>query len=434
MKILSVCTSDTSGGAARAAYRIHQGVRSLGVDSRMFVKYKTSNDDTVYALSEFTPNNPLYNALDWCAAKVKNKIQHYQWNQYPDRDTYFKSDLRGTRIHSALQKLDYDVLHLHWINNRFLDLDELERVHKPIVWTLHDSWPFCGVCHYFLECAGYQRQCGYCPQLKSNVPDDLSYQVWRHKAKIYKDLDLHIVTPSTWLADCVRQSSLLKDMEIRVIPNGLDTNLFRPLQSEELQNIVKHQESGEVRCILQNAIQKGAHKPILLYGAMNAANDRIKGFANLLAALKILDDQEFEAHLVVFGAESQELSMQFNHIEVTFVGYVKDAEVLIALYNCADVMVVPSYSEVFGQTASEAMACATPVVAFRCTGIQDVVKEDCGYLAAPFSPEDFAKGIRHCITDNPNNQLGEAARMSVVQRYAMEIIALQYKALYESLL
>ena len=152
MKVLSVCTSDVSGGAARAAYRIHHGVRSLGVDSRMFVKFKGSNDDTVYALSEFVPNNLIYNALDWCAAKVKNKFQHYQWNQYPDRDAYYKSDLRGTRTHDALQTFDYDILHLHWINNRFIDIHELAKINKPIIWTLHDSWPFCGICHLPMDC------------------------------------------------------------------------------------------------------------------------------------------------------------------------------------------------------------------------------------------------------------------------------------------
>ena len=99
IRVLSVCTSDVSGGAARAAYRIHEGVRTLGVDSRMFVKTKGSQDSNVRELSEFVPNNPFYNAFDWCAAKVRNKIQHYQWNQYPNKDKNYNSDLRGPRIH-----------------------------------------------------------------------------------------------------------------------------------------------------------------------------------------------------------------------------------------------------------------------------------------------------------------------------------------------
>ena len=147
IKILSVCTS-LGGGAGRAAYRIHQGVKSLGVDSKMLLKSCHSNDPDIMTLDDFVPQNPYYKAFDWTCNKVKNKIQHFRWNRYSDREKIFMSDLRGTDLHGALRKLDYDVLHLHWINNRFVPLEDLPQG-KPIVWTLHDSWPFCGICHYF---------------------------------------------------------------------------------------------------------------------------------------------------------------------------------------------------------------------------------------------------------------------------------------------
>ena len=416
MKVLSVCTSDASGGAARAAYRIHQGVRTLGVDSRMFVKNKSSNDETVHALSEFVPKTPLYNALDWCANKVKNKIQHAQWRPYlHTKQDLFLSDLRGTRLHGAMQSWDYDVLHLHWINQRFIHIEELRKIHKPIVWTMHDSWPFCGICHVPFDCKLYEYHCGRCPILGSNKDCDLAYNVFEKKAVVYKELDLHIVSPSRWMAECVSRSALLGKFPVTVIPNGLDTESFRPLKHAEMQ------------------FSKQSGKPMILYGAMNAAQDKVKGFSNLLKALRIIDDQGFEAQLVVFGAEKQELPMQFKQIDVQFVGYVSDIRMLTSLYNAADVMVVPSYSEVFGQTASEAMACGTPVVAFRCTGIQDVVEDGCGYLAEPYSAEDLANGIRYCIEHNPDNVLGKAARESAVSRYAIKFVAEQYKSLYESL-
>lgn len=434
IRVLSVCTSDVSGGAARAAYRIHQGVRSLGVDSRMFVKNKGTNDPNVHALSEFVPKNPIYNAFDWCANKVKNKVQHYHWNQYPNKDSYYKSDLRGTRLHGALSSWDYDVLHLHWINQRFMHIDELRKVHKPIIWTLHDSWPFCGVCHYFLDCDGYMYQCGNCPQLGSNNPNDLSHQIWQRKADVFKDIDLHIVTPSNWLADCARQSSLFGDRNIHVIPNCLDADLFRPFPIDEIRLVAERQQNAVVSRVLREATQeKGIAKPLILFGAMNAANDKNKGFQNLLTSMLILDNQGFEARLLVFGADAQDLPVQFKNINVKFIGYVSDIHLLTSLYSLADVMVVPSYSEVFGQTASEAMACGTPVVAFRCTGIQDVIAEGCGYLAEPYSSEDLANGIRYCIEYNDNNKLGKAARKSVENRFAMHIVAEQYKQLYESL-
>ena len=178
IKVLSVCTSDAGGGAPRAAYRIHQGVKTLGVDSRMLVKNKHSKGDDIISLDEFVPDNPFSKAFEWSGNKIKNRIQHAHWNRYPNQEKVFMSDLRGTDLHGALRKLDYDVLHLHWINRRFVSLMDLPK-DKPIVWTLHDSWPFCGICHYFLNCRQYQWRCGCCPFLHSSESKDLSYKVWK---------------------------------------------------------------------------------------------------------------------------------------------------------------------------------------------------------------------------------------------------------------
>lgn len=435
LRVLSVCTSDVAGGAARAAFRIHESVRQEGVDSRMFVKQKGSHDPNVHALAEYTPQNGFHEALDWVALKIKNKWQHALWRPYrKTMDKNYKSDLRGTRIYGALQKWDYDVLHLHWINNRFIKIEDLP-TDKPVVWTLHDSWPFCGVCHYFLDCVGYQQQCGSCPQLGSHDSNDLSYQIWKKKKAVFDTLDLHIVSPSRWLADCAAKSSLFAGRDIRVIPNCLDTNVFRPLSQSEVEanlSAAQKQNAANHR-VLREVMEKRIAKPFILFGAMNAANDRRKGFASLLSALQILDKQGFEANLMVFGADETELPMRFEHITVTFLGYVSDTSLLITLYNMADVMVVPSLTEVFGQTASESMACGTPVVAFRCTGIQDVVGKDGGYLVEPYSEEDLARGIKWVVEHNRNGEMREQVRTNVLERFSIPIVAKMYVELYKEI-
>lgn len=435
MKILFVNTNDTSGGAARAAMRIMRGVQQSGVEAQMFVKDKYSQSSDVIPLSTYTPSsNWFLDVFKWVIQKFKNRYHMFKWRPYKrTKQNVFMSDLRHTDIHGALQKLDYDIVHLHWINNRFLDIRELAKIHKPIVWTLHDSWPFCGVCHYFIDCEHYQTHCGACPMLGSYKEKDLAYEIFEKKLAAYKDLDLHIVTPSHWLGDCAKKSALLGRFPIHVIPNCLDTDLFRPLSDSEILTIAERQQNAVVSRVLREATEKRIAKPLILFGAMNAANDRRKGFASLLSALQILDAQGFEAHLVVFGANAQDLPMKFQNIDVTFVGYIHDSTILTALYNTADVMVVPSYSEVFGQTASEAMSCGTPVVAFRCTGIQDVVEDGWGYLAEPYSSEDLARGIQYCIDNNPNNILGKAARESAVRRFSVSVVSEQYVALYKSL-
>lgn len=423
LKVLSVCTFDAGGGAPRAAYRIHQGVRELGVDSRMFVKNKCAQDTNVIALDEFIPHNPFYQAFDWTRNKVKNKLQHAHWNRYPERENVFMSDLRGTDLHGALRKLNYDVLHLHWINNRFVALEDLPK-DKPIVWTLHDSWPFCGICHYFFECEEYKYHCGCCPFLHSENATDLSHKVWKKKEEIYKNLDLHIVTPSCWLADCAKHSNLLKHFPVTVIPNCLDVEAFRPLDEKEI--------SPRWR----NFQEKRFAKPFVLYGAMNAATDKIKGFANLLSALRLLEQQghanDFE--LIVFGATESELSMDVK-IPIHYVGYVSNTDDLVSLYNLASVMVVPSLTENLSCAIMESLSCATPVVAFNIGGNGDMIEHKVnGYLAKEKDDADLAEGILWCLENNEGNQLGKTGREMVVRNYTFDVVCQQYKDLYESVI
>ncbi len=433
IRVLSICTSDVAGGAARAAYRIHTSVRDRQIDSQMFVKQRGTNDATVHELSEYTPNHIIYKAFDWVAGKLKNKYQHYQWSRYPNRDANYKSDLRSTCVFGAFRAYQYDIIHLHWINQRFLPLSLLPKLHKPIVWTLHDSWPFCGVCHYFLDCENYQQQCGCCPQLGSKNATDLSYQVWKKKKQIYSQLDLHIVSPSRWLADCARKSSLFSDVDIRVIPNCIDTTLYKPLsESEAISNLSAAQKQNVAVSRILRAAGEKAEKPFVLYGAVNAATDRIKGFSSLLSALKLLDKQGFQANLVVFGANETDLPLHFNHIDVIFVGYISNTDLLVALYNIADVMVVPSLTENLSCAIMESLSCGTPVCCFHIGGNGDMVEHrKNGYLATENDCEELATGIKECIAHSA--EWGAAARESVLRKYTTEIVAKQYVDLYKEI-
>jgi glycosyltransferase involved in cell wall biosynthesis len=151
--------------------------------------------------------------------------------------------------------------------------------------------------------------------------------------------------------------------------------------------------------------------------------------------LQKLDRQCFEANLIVFGASESDLPMQFEHISVHFIGYVSDTDLLVTLYNMANVMVVPSLTEVFGQTASEALACATPVVCFKTTGIQEVVDHKvCGYVAKMQDSEDLARGICWCLENNKDSSLSIAARQKVLENYTIEKVGKKYTELYRSII
>ena len=417
VRVLVISTSDSVGGAARAAYRIHQAVIETGIDSRMLVKIKETSDKTVIPLDDFVPKNPFYKAFTWVLNKLKNKWQHYVWGMYPGKSGLYMSDLRSTSINGALKKMEYDVLHLHWINQRFLPLDSLPK-NKPIVWTLHDSWPFCGICHLPFDCKGYESFCGCCPALQSNNASDLSNRVWRRKKKIYRDLDFHIVSPSHWLAVCAGKSSLFKGLDIRVIPNAIDTDLFCPVEKPSLKA-----DMG-----LESA------KHYLLFGAMNALGDKNKGFLFLVEALERVSSSRFrEMELIVFGTNDS-LDDHVAGMKVINMGVINDNRKVASLYQVASITVVPSLSENLSCTIMESLSCGTPVVAFNIGGNNDLIDHKInGYLAEPKDSESLAQGILWCLSNNENGMMSKKARQKVLDNYTAREIGERYAALYRSL-
>ena len=419
MKILSVSTSDASGGAARAAWRIHQAVKALGTDSRMLVKNKMTTDSSILPLSDFAPTNSAYRFYEWIRSKIKNKIQHYRWNHYPNREDVFMSDLRSVPLHGAFQQLDFDVFHIHWVNLRYLNLIELRKVHKPIVWTLHDCWAFTGICHYFYDCERFKTSCGNCPFLHSGKENDLSAAVWRKKQKIYDGLNLHIVTPSNWLAQAARQSALFGRFPVTVISNPIDTGYFTP-------------GSRQMACEL---LQLNPDKKYILFGAMNAVRDKNKGFNEFLAAIRYFEDisDYSNVELIIFGA-NEELGELNIKLKVHNLGMLHD-EQLIAAYRATSVMIVPSLSENLSNVIMESLACGTPVAAFNIGGNSDMIDHrQNGYLAEPFNPEDLAAGIAWCLDNNANGELSRNARTKVEANYSMERVGEKYVELYKELI
>ena len=412
IKVLSVSTSDSQGGASRAAYRIHCAVRELGVDSKMFVKHKGTDDADVFALENFLPKNPLYTAFDWTRNKVKNKMQHAAWGRYPHRSNLYMSDLRSTDIGGALRKLDYDILHLHWINQRFLPLVQLPK-DKPIVWTLHDSWAFCGICHLPMDCRKYRQTCGCCPALGSACNRDLSFRVWSRKAAIYQKLDLHIVTPSRWMADCARKSSLFGNLDVRVIPNCIDVDIFCPGDREAACRRLKLEPD----------------KKHILFGAMHAVEDKNKGFDYLVQALDLIGkDLALEADLVIFGT-THPMDEEIGGLCVRSLGMLGSVDDIVAAYRAATVTVVPSLSENLSCTIMESMACGTPVVAFDIGGNGDLIDHQSnGYLAKEKDSEDLADGIKWCIQNQSG--LSMSGVRKVRNHYTPEEVSEEYRDLY----
>ncbi len=223
MKILLINTSDIKGGAARAAYRLHQGLQGIGVTSQMLVQNKSSEDKAVAA-----PQTRLSDSI----ARMRVSVDALPLKLYSQRQGYFSTQWLPDTVIPKVEQINPDIINLHWIREAFVQIETVAKFKQPVVWTLHDMWAFTGGCHYSWDCDRYTASCGTCPQLGSSKNWDLSRWVWQHKAKAWRNLNLTIVTPSSWLAKCASSSSLFKDFRIEIIPNGLDTKKYRPINRQ----------------------------------------------------------------------------------------------------------------------------------------------------------------------------------------------------------
>ncbi|MGF1498597.1 MAG: glycosyltransferase family 4 protein [Elainellaceae cyanobacterium] len=407
MKPLILSTTDIEGGAARAAYRLHQGFKQIGMPSQMLVRGRFSRDRSVIAeKSLLTKLGPQMSGLALRRYPKRNRMISAQW--FPDA------------IARRVAQINPDVVNMHWVCNGYLRIETLAQLKKPLVWTLQDMWPMTGGCHYSEDCDRYQKSCGQCPQLGSDREADLSRQIWQRKQKAWQDVDLTIVTPSQWMADCVKASSLLGDRRVEVIPFCLDTQTYRPLNPQ----------------FARDALGLPQDKQIVLFGALAATADRRKGFHLLVPALQALAQSEWSdrVELAVFGASAPDTPIDLG-FRAHYLGSFQDDLSLALIYSAADVMIVPSLQESFGQTVSEALACGTPVVAFNSTGPKDIVDHQInGYLAQPYDVQDLSQGIAWVLKDSIRLlRLSAQAREKAERSFPLDLQARQYLKLFEEL-
>lgn len=409
MKVLLVSNYDIKGGAARASYRLHKGLQSIAVNSQILVNYKSSNDENVRLMPTKLGEN---------FKGIRAKLNRLPLKVYPKLgQVIFSPQWVPDSLADEVAQINPDVINLHWVCEGYMQIETLAKFNKPIVWTLHDMWAFTGGCHYSENCDRYLDACGACPQLHSTKDGDISRWIWQRKAQAWQNLNLTLVTPSHWLAECAKSSSLFEKYPVKVIANGLDPEIYKPLD----------------RAQVRDSLNLPQNKQLVLFGTMQGTEDRWKGFPLLVPALQRLSKSEWQdkIELLVFGSSEPENPIDVG-FKIHYLGRLED-EALAKVYAAADVMVVPSRYEAFGQTASEALACGTPVVAFDVTGLKDIVDHhQNGYLAKPYETEDLARGIAWVLEDPDRHQkLCRSARLKVEEKFTLEVQAREYKNLYE---
>lgn len=407
------------GGAGIACQRLSEALRKNNVEAQTLTQDEIENSPYIFSITK--------NAFN----KLGNKIRLTKEllpliPRLKSREDLFKFSIgkEGVDITDNPLVRNADIIHLHWINQGFLSIEnihQLKKLNKPLVWTLHDMWAFTGGCHYSKGCLAYENECNYCPYLKNASATDLSNRVWKKKKSLFKDLDITFVACSDWLKETALRSRLLKEAKVVSIPNPIDHEAFKAIDAK----------TARVRLNLSE------NSKVILFGAMNV-EDKRKGFSYLLNALNILAEKfpetGNEIELAVFG-ELKNTSTITLPFQVKNLGLLRSKEAIINAYSAANVYVIPSLEDNLPNTVMESLSCSTPVAGFNTGGIPEMIDHNRnGYIAAFKSAEDLANGIHHLLYKAEEKALREESRKKVVNYYSEKIVAEKYTKLYTEIL
>ena len=411
MNVIHLSFSDIIGGAARSSYRIHQSLLKAEINSLMWVNKARTDDQTVKKpvgrieriIAEL--RSPLINNSLVKTLKTKNKIIH-------------SPSVFSSRWVKLINESDADIVHLHWIQNEMLSISDISKIKKPIVWTLHDMWAFCGAEHYTKD---HRWRDGY---LDNNRPAyesgfDLNLWTWKRKEKHWKT-PIQIITPSKWLAECVSKSMLMRNWPLNVISYPIDTDFWKPISKKIMRE--------------QLNLPKGV--PLLLFGAFDSEKDQRKGYDLLLSTLEHLKaHSKFnDVELVVFGQNKPKLQTK-HAIPIHYMGKIYDDESLRSIYNASDVILIPSRQDNLPNIAVEAQACGIPVISFNVGGLPDIIEHrKTGYIAKAFEIEDLANGILWFLSHPDKEHLNKDVREQAVLKFSQKKIAEEYLNIYKNLL
>lgn len=414
MKILYLSYSDIRGGASIGAYRLHQGFLNNQIKSNLVVHKKFSDDFTVFG--PHTNFKKIVNYLKPQFIKIVLKTQKHR------NKVDHSINLLPSNLHKFINKSDADIVILHWVGAEMISIAEIGKITKPLVWRLADQWAFCGAEHYTLPGQDVRYREGYTKQNKSEGDKglDIDKWTWKRKVKHWLNKDMTIVTGSKWLADCARVSYLHRNKKIEVIPSGINTNVYKPIDKQIARDILNLPQD----------------RKLILFGSMSASSDPRKGFHLLQPALqKLTEKSNIDMAAVVFGASRPQQAPDFQ-MPCFYLSILQDDWSLALAYSAADVFVLPTMQDNLPYTVIEAMCCQTPCVSFEIGGLPEMIDHmENGYLAPPFDTEALAEGLQLILEkDQLRQNMSIQCREKALQEYDVNVQVSRYMNLFDNIL
>ena len=402
MKILLLSTDEFSG-AGKATSKIKYALRKLNITCEHKVLFKNKK------------NLELNDKIRKFIHKLKLKINSFMSKiSGKDINEFQSLSLFKTNLSNEINKSDYDIIHLTWVNE-FLDIEDIGRIKKPIVWTLCDMWPIAGINHYenydfnaFWKSKNFN---------KFNFKK-LSLDKWIINRKIKSwNNKIFFVSPSQWLYDCAKESIITEKFQIEKIPWPIDNTIFFKSDKKKIR---KHYNLP-------------LNKKIILFNSFSGIYSKRKGADLFFDAIK-KTNLEFDI-LIIGNHLDKNIDNQINH-KIHWMGRFDNEFKLSELINCADLLVLPSRIDNLPQTGLEAQACGLPVVAFNTNGIKDLIDHKIdGYLAKPFDTNSLKEGIEWTINElNLTNKLSDNSLKKSNNKWNSNIIGQKYINFYQKIL
>lgn len=419
MKILHINTA-TTGGAATAALRIHQGLFNQGVDSHFLsltpsTKYIPNHHVYNGSFKQTKPAYPILTLKNWLEEKFfksySKSLYRYKLQQL-EKEKYTKSVLRnGYHTFSLFSYPDSpydvteleiykqaDIIHLHWVAGFINYLSFFKKNKKPIIWTFHDMNPIMGGFHYQNDLLANEISHG----IEEKRLVQLKKDAYAHA------INMSIVSPSTWLAEATRKSELLGNRSVQTIRYRVDLNVFNPRNKDEIRHLLKVPTDKKVYLI-----------------ASQDLNDSRKGIDLLLPIIEHPEMQD----VVFLLAGSNFKGKQYPN--VIALGGITDELLMSCVYNAADYFILSSREDNLPNTMLESIASGTPVIAFNIGDNKEVIEENnCGLICDEISINSLLEGIQLSKSKSFD---ANALHQVAIDLFEEEKVVNQYKAVYEKL-